>query len=340
MDRDVDKLEMYSRMLALRDFTDEDLKAIESTTVTVVGAGGLGSPVLRLLTAIGFGRIRIIDRDLVELSNLQRQTIYLYSDIGSPKVDAAVTNLSKQNPFVRFEPVGMSITSENALELLRGSDIIIDGLDSMAARRAVNNASYSLKIPYIYAGAIEYYANLSTFIPDDTGCFYCLVGDMEDESSNTCASVGVAPTLLSLAASIEVQEALSLALGRYPKLAGKLMHLDIDNFGFETFRIARSERCPVCSRRGIIELDSSDGLSVATLCTNSFSVSPAQNRNLDLDEIASRVRVKYRVTELKSSIIVRLDTARSITLMTTGSAVIRGVKSRDEALSVYTDITE
>ncbi len=97
-----DRLEMYSRMLALRDFDEEDLRSVEGTSITVVGAGGLGSPILQLLTSIGFGKIRIIDYDVVELSNLQRQTIYNYDDIGIPKVDAAVANLSKQNPFVQF----------------------------------------------------------------------------------------------------------------------------------------------------------------------------------------------------------------------------------------------
>ncbi len=338
MDRDAIKLEMYSRMLALRDFTEDDLEAIEQTTITVAGAGGLGSPILRLLTAIGFGKIRIIDHDIVELSNLQRQTVYNYDDIGVPKVDAAVANLRKQNPWVVFEPLGMNINSENALELLQGTDIIVDGLDSMSARRAVNQASHSLKIPYIYAGAIEYYANISTFIPGETGCLYCLVGDMQDNPANTCANVGVSPTLLSLVASIEVQEAVLLATRKNPKLAGKLMHVDILSLDIDKFDIAKSVNCPICSESTPLESSGSDGLNIAMLCTNSFGISPSERRNLDIDSLASRLEEKGRVTKRKTSLVLKLESGASATLMSTGSAVIKGVKDKEEALSLYHDI--
>lgn len=330
-----DRLEMYSRSLALRDFGMEDLEALEKTTITVIGAGGLGCPALRLLTAIGFGKIRIIDHDIVELSNLQRQTVYNYEDIGSPKVDAAATNLTKQNPFVEFEPVAMSITNENALELLRTTDIILDGLDSMTARRAVNRASYSLKVPYIYAGALEYYANISTFIPDETGCLYCLVGDVPDNPENTCATVGVFPPLLSVVAAIEVREAVLLATGRRPKLASRLMHVDLENLGFDTFEIARSPRCPVCSSEAPIPTEEESTLNITMMCTNSFSISPARSLSLDLAKISARATESYRVITRKTSLIVRSTSGASLTLMSTGAAVVKGVADRDEAVSFY-----
>ena len=198
-------------MLALRDFSEDDMKSIMKTTIAVVGAGGLGSPALRLLTAIGFGKIRIIDRDIVELSNIQRQTIYNTQDIGEPKVEASAANLKMINPNVEFDPICISIREDNALDLLKGSDIILDGLDSFKARRAVNGASLELGIPYIFAGAVEYYANLTTFVPGKTGCLNCVMGNAQDNPDNTCAQVGVTPTLLSLAAAVEVNEAVRLS---------------------------------------------------------------------------------------------------------------------------------
>ncbi len=338
MDPDSTKPEMYSRMLALRDFSDDDLEAVEKATITVVGAGGLGSPALRLLTALGFGKIRIIDHDIVELSNLQRQVIYTYADMGIPKVDAAVANLKKYNPFVEFEPIGMSINQENAYDLLQGSDIVLDGLDSMSARRAVNAASCSLKIPYIYAGAIEYYANISTFVPTETGCLYCLVGDTEDNPENTCANVGVSPPLLSIVASIEVQEALSLAIGNPPKLAGKLMHVDIQNLVFETFEIARSETCPVCSTPESSLTRSSSGISVTKLCTNSFSISPIKKRDVDLEAIASQLGDDVKTLKRATSLIIKFDSGASITIMQTGSALVKNVNGPEEAEALYEKI--
>jgi molybdopterin/thiamine biosynthesis adenylyltransferase len=330
-----DRLEMYSRSLALRDFEIEDLEALEKTTITVIGAGGLGCPALRLLTAIGFGKVRIIDHDIVELSNLQRQTVYNFDDIGSPKVHAAATNLAKQNPFVEFEPIAMSITDNNALDLLRASDIILDGLDSMTARRAVNQASYSLKVPYIYAGALEYYANISTFIPDDTGCLYCLVGDVPDNPENTCATVGVSPPLLSIVAAIEVREAVLLATGRRPMLAGRLMHVDLENLGFDTFEIARSQRCPVCSSETPLSAGEESELNITMMCTNSFSISPGKPLALDLAKLSSNLKDAYRVTSRKTSLIIRSTSGASLTLMATGAAVVKGVAGRDEAVSFY-----
>ena len=169
--------ERYSRLLALRNINEEDMESIMDTTVAVVGAGGLGSPALRLLAAIGFGKIRIIDRDIVELSNIQRQTIYNTADIGEPKAEAAASNLALMNPEIELEPYSISLQEENALDLLKGADIIVDGLDSFSTRRIVNKISLKLGIPYIFAGAVEYYANLSTFIPGRTACFNCIMGD-------------------------------------------------------------------------------------------------------------------------------------------------------------------
>ena len=236
-------------MLALRDFSEEDMKSIMNTTVAVVGAGGLGSPALRLLTALGFGKIRIIDRDIVELSNIQRQTVYNTSDIGEPKVEAATTNLKMVNPNVEFEPTCISIGEDNAIDLLQGADIILDGLDSFKARRAVNKASIALGIPYIFAGAVEYYANLSTFVPGKTGCLNCVMGEAEDNPENTCANVGVTPTLLSLVAAVEVNEAIRIATGKVPILENRLMTIDSSSLTFDFFDIGKAEDCRSQKRR-------------------------------------------------------------------------------------------
>ncbi|MHA2021587.1 MAG: HesA/MoeB/ThiF family protein, partial [Candidatus Thorarchaeota archaeon] len=239
--------ERYSRMLSLHDFSETEMESIAATTVSVVGAGGLGSPALRLLTAIGFGKIRIIDRDVVELSNIQRQTVYHTVDIGMPKAEAAAANLALLNPNVEFEPISASLAEDNARTLLDGSEIIVDGLDSFKTRFAVNRASVSLKIPYVFAGAIEYHSNLSTFIPDKTGCLHCLSGDAQDNTDYTCANVGVTPELLSVTASVQVREAVLLATGQEPRLANRLMFIDVASLSFDFFDIGRDDACPVCS---------------------------------------------------------------------------------------------
>jgi molybdopterin/thiamine biosynthesis adenylyltransferase len=327
--------ERYSRMLALRDFTEDDMKAIMRSTVAVIGAGGLGSPALRLLTAIGFGRIRIIDRDIVELSNIQRQTIYNTEDIGNPKALVAATNLGKMNPEVQFDSFPVSIQDENSIDLLEGSDIIIDGLDSFKARRVVNRASLRLGIPYIFAGAVEYYANLSTFIPGETGCLHCLMGDAEDNPDNTCEQVGVSPTLLSLASSVQVNEAIRIVTGKQPSLANRLMTIDSYSLSFDFFDIGRVENCPQCSPSGSEEEKVTNELTVTPLCSESFNISPTGILKVDLEKISNALNPVDEFKLSKNFLIVKKPSGAKVTLMATGSAIIKGVDSAEEALHLY-----
>ncbi len=336
MTLDPKQRERYSRMLALRDFNDDDMESIMASTVSVVGAGGLGCPALRLLSAIGFGRIRIIDRDIVELSNIQRQTLYNTEDIGRPKAEVAAENLEGMNPEVYFEPMCTSVEEGTAKNLLRGSDIVVDGLDSFKARRHLNRATLELGIPYIFAGAVEYYANLTTFVPGRTGCLQCVIGDATDSPENSCASIGVDPMVLSVAASIEVREAVLLALGRPPKLMNRLMTIDISALEFDFFDVGRSDNCQVCSNLSLSATEvESDILSVNPMCIGNFSVAPSKITPLDLDLIASRLEKKYEVKRRKRSLTITVDSEKRVTLMRGGSAVVRGVSSSDEAKALY-----
>ncbi|MHA2384695.1 MAG: HesA/MoeB/ThiF family protein [Candidatus Thorarchaeota archaeon] len=328
--------ERYSRMLALHDFSESDMESIATSTVTVVGAGGLGSPALRLLTAIGFGKIRIVDRDIVELSNIQRQTVYNTVDIGMPKAEAAAANLALLNPDVEFEPISASLAEDNAKPLLNGSDIIIDGLDSFKTRFAVNRASVSLKIPYIFAGAIEYHSNLSTFIPDKTGCLHCLSGDAQDNADYTCANVGVTPELLSIAASVQVREAVLLSTGREPRLADRLMFIDVASLSFDFFDIGRDDDCPVCSVNATQPLVTrSEAPRVTTLCSGTFNLTPRSPIEIDLDSIAERLGSSYDVKQAKRWLKIRGQSGVEVTLMPQANAIVKGVKSEQEALEIY-----
>ncbi len=248
MELNSSQLERYSRTLNLYNISKEDIMQIMKKRIAMVGAGGIGSPTLRLLTSVGFGNIRIIDGDVVELSNIQRQNIYDTTDIGKPKAPIAAKNLRRQNPEVSFESISEWIDEKNAEKILSDVDIIVDGLDSFESRRIVNQISVNKRIPYIFAGAVEYFANLSTFIPGKTGCFYCTLGNAKDNPSQTASAIGVSPALLSIVAGIAAHEAIYLAIGASPKLTGKLMTIDLDSFSFDLFDIARAEDCPVCSK--------------------------------------------------------------------------------------------
>lgn len=331
--------ERYSRSLVLKDFGEQEMQRVLRATVSIVGAGGLGSPALRLLTAFGFGRIRIIDRDIVELSNLQRQTVYNTSDIGRPKAEAAASNLALMNPDVKFDPVSISIDTNNAIDLLKGSDVIVDGLDTIHSRQAINSASVALKIPYVFAGAIEYYANLTTFLPGRTGCLHCMMGEVQDNPQNTCAVVGVSPAMLSVAASIEVQEALLVVIGRLPQLAGRLMSIDMNSLSFDFFQIERIQDCPICSVPKKAPKMKVESPVVTMLCSGSFNVSPATGAVLDVAAVADRMRRKHKVVQAPAFVRVDADSGAQITLMKNGNAIVKGVSTPEEALRFYQEIT-
>jgi adenylyltransferase/sulfurtransferase len=328
----------YSRLLALHDFSEVDMEAVMNTTVTVVGAGGLGSPALRLLTAMGFGTIRIIDRDVVELVNFQRQTIYHMSDIDKPKAEAAAANLALMNPEVKFEPIGASLDSSNAIQLLKGSDMIVDGLDSFHTRHSVNKASLKLNIPYIFAGAIAYNSNLTTFIPGETGCLYCLAGKARDDPEATCATIGVSPELLSIAAAVEVREALLLAIGREPILKGRVMTIDMSYLEFDFFDVEPIEDCPVCSVPVFEIYEKTEGPSVTVLCSGDYCIAPSTIIVVDIDKVTERLKDSHRITRFGQSLLIKTPEGARVTLMAKGMAIVKEVSSQEDALQIYHDI--
>lgn len=314
------------------------MDTIMSTSVAMLGAGGLGSPSLRLLAAIGFGRIKIVDRDIVELSNIQRQTVFNTEDIGKPKAEAAASNLELMNPEVYFDPMCVSVDDNNAIDVLKGTDIIIDGLDSFKARRAVNKASLALKIPYVFAGAVEHYANLTTFIPGETGCLQCVMGDAQDNPENTCAHVGVSPTLLSIAAAVEVNETLKIALGRIPDLANRLMTIDTSTLSFDFFDIGKASDCEVCSRPPKEPKKIQSEPRATQLCSQSYNVSPGKILKLDLDTLARKLESSYEIDRRKRFLIVKVDSDIKVTIMPAGNLIVKGVATAEAATKIFQEM--
>ncbi|MFW9849205.1 MAG: ThiF family adenylyltransferase [Candidatus Thorarchaeota archaeon] len=247
MPLDQNQKERYSRMIALRDINESDVERVLRSSVAMVGAGGIGSPTLRLLTSLGFGTIRIIDKDNVELHNLQRQNIYTTKDLGKPKATAAAANLSSLNKDIKFEPIVEEITKENSLAFLNDIDVIVDGLDSFSARHVVNQASIRYRTPYVFSGAVEYFSNISTFIPGVTGCFECTFSGVEDAPRAKAENIGVSPSLLTLISGIVAQETFLIVIGKPPKLAGKMMTIDIHSLSFDLIEIERNPDCLFCS---------------------------------------------------------------------------------------------
>jgi len=235
-------LETYSRQIVLRDVGYDGQLRIRNAKVCVVGVGGLGCPVAVQLTAMGVGLIRLVDRDVVERSNLQRQHLYDTNSLGKSKVEAASERLSALNPDVEIEIVPASVDVNNAVDLVRGMDVVVDGLDRLRPRYAINRACVQLKVPYVFGAAIEMFGNVSTILPGKTFCLECLLPDMSDEQLPSCSVVGVHPSVLGVTSSIEVSEAVRLITGGTPQLANRLLYCDLRRLSMDVIEIVR--RCP------------------------------------------------------------------------------------------------
>jgi len=344
LDLSDDELEFYSRQIVLPDIGYNGQLKLKKARVCIAGLGGLGSPVSQQLAAMGVGYLRLVDRDVVELSNLQRQHLYGANFLGYPKVEVAAKRLHELNPNIEIEPVPLSVNTNTAYDIIKDVDVVIDGLDRMTPRYALNRACQKAGTPYIFAAAIMTFGNISTIIPGETPCLECFQGNLDDEMLPTCAVVGVHPSILSIIASIEVSEAVRIILGEKPRLAGKILHCDLGNLEFEKIEVSKADNCPVCgpkpkgspmplTQKVITEICGREGKRV-------FVITPKKNLELDIDNLYSHLKSMGFNIKVKADLGLTFDTASkgSASILKSGIMVIEGADDEKEAYDLYNKI--
>jgi adenylyltransferase/sulfurtransferase len=339
-------LQRYSRQIMLDEIGFVGLEKLRKAKVCVVGIGGIGNPVVTQLTAMGIGKLKIVDRDIIEISNLHRQHLYTENDIGRVKVEAAKEKLQQINSGVEIEALPNSVTKYTAESIIKGFDIVVDALDSIDARYALNDACVKLNIPFIYAGALGMLGSICTIIPNKTACLRCIFPALAEDDMPTCSTEGVHPSILYLVGGIQVSEVVKIILGEKPTLENKLLYIDLNDLSLEKVSVFRQEECPSC---GIKRLDTSQletqQLIIEELCgrdrgKRTYTVTPAQiSSSLNLIGIEkSAERLGYTIKtkgELGLTIMTSNSDNLSISFMISGAATIVGAKSEDEALSIY-----
>jgi len=332
--------ERYSRQVALRLIGPRGQERIRRGRVAIAGIGGLGCISAIQLASMGIGYLRLVDHDFVELSNLQRQPLYDTSALGEPKVEVAERRLRALNPDVEIEALPLTISRGTAKEVAEGVDVVVDGLDRLSPRYALNEACNELGIPYVFGSAIEAHGTVSTVIPGETACLGCIFGpeSSADEGLPTCDAVGVLPPILSAVASLQVREALAILLGDRPSLAGKLLLFDMGGpIDLRVLDVERSPDCPVCNgaRRGA-PLES----RLTRLCGgSSFMIEPKGRVELDLARVVRALGDRFRVRiGAKYGIVLEGEGGVSISLTRTGSALVKGVEGEADALKVYGEL--
>src|SRR5713101_6824095 len=243
----------YSRHLIMPEVALEGQKRLKAARVLLIGAGGLGSPLGLYLAAAGVGRLGLVDFDVVDFSNLQRQILHGTPDVGRPKLQSAKERLNAINPEVRIDLYETRITSANALDILRPYDIVIDGTDNFATRYLVNDACVLLKKPNVYGSIFRFDGQASVFYPPHGPCYRCLYPEPPPPGEvPSCAEGGVLGILPGLIGCIQATEAVKLILGQGSPLIGRLLLYDALQMTFQEFKVRRNPKCPVCGDKPTI----------------------------------------------------------------------------------------
>jgi sulfur-carrier protein adenylyltransferase/sulfurtransferase len=253
-----DELRRYSRHLLLPEVGVAGQKKLRRAKVLLVGAGGLGAPAALYLAAAGVGEIGLVDFDAVELSNLQRQVLYTTNDVGRPKLTVAKERLEALNPGVRVVPYEERLTSENALEVLKPYDVVVDGTDNFPTRYLVNDAAVLLGKPNVYGSIYRFEGQVSVFDARRGPCYRCLYPEPPPpDLVPSCAEAGVLGVLPGLVGTLQATETVKLLLGTGEPLIGRLLLFDALALKFRELKLRKNPHCVVCSptatQKGLID---------------------------------------------------------------------------------------
>ena len=256
--------------MLLREIGSAGQERLLASASVVVGCGALGSVIASMLVRAGVGRLRIVDRDYIELNNLQRQMLFDEDDIarGLPKAIAAAEKLHTANSQVEVEGVVADVNPDNVEQLVAGADLVMDGTDNFEARFLINDACVKHGIPWVYGGAMATYGMVSSIIPHRTPCFACFLPEKPlPGSSPTCDTVGVLSAAPNVVASLQVVEGLKILLGKEQELYGRLVYVDVWTGTLERFDARRqSGPCPVCDLGQYAFLEAREGTYLTSLC--------------------------------------------------------------------------
>jgi molybdopterin/thiamine biosynthesis adenylyltransferase len=243
------QLERYARHIVLKEIGGAGQQKLRDARVAVMGAGGIGSPVIQYLAAAGVGRLVIADDDRVDLSNLQRQTIFTTVDVGRAKVDAAAAAVQALNPDVATETIGERIDAGNVARLLAAADVVVDGSDNFATRLAVADAALAARVPLVAGAVGQFEGQLGLFRgwEPDKPCYRCFVGADPARDEASCAEQGVLGALTGVIGSLAALEAIRQITGFGQDTAGKLLLVDALSLRIRTLTLPKDPGCPTCA---------------------------------------------------------------------------------------------
>ncbi|MBN9521399.1 ThiF family adenylyltransferase [bacterium] len=339
-------LDRYSRQMRFPGMGKAGQQKLLASRVTLCGCGALGTVLANVLVRAGVGFIRVVDRDFVEPSNLQRQVLFDESDVADnlPKAEAAATKMRQINSTVTVEPVVADIDRTNIEDLTRDADLILDGSDNFEVRYLINDVAVKHGKPWVYGGAVGSQGMSMTILPGETPCLRCVFEAAPNPGDvGTCETAGVLAPTVNIVASYQATEALKILSGNLAAVNRELLTLDVWENTNRRVKVAplkgRKGECPCCAKRQFEWLDGAHGTQTTTLCgRNAVQVSHRAANRLDFDQLAATLRASGAVTFNKFLLKFNVEEKGDpfeFTVFPDGRAIIKGTSEPDRARTLY-----
>src|SRR5579875_209786 len=324
----LDSVTRYSRQARFAPLGDEGQRRIDSARICVLGAGALGTHIASSLVRAGIGYLRLVDRDVPELSNLQRQTLFTEADVdaGVPKAVAAATALRKANSEVVVDPVVVDVNSTSIERLIADVDFVVDGCDNFELRYLLNDACIKAAKPWIYGGVIGSQGMTMTVRPGETPCLRCVFPSPPPAGdAPTCETAGVIEPAVAVVAGLQCADALKLASGRLDSLNDGLISVDVWSLAFQHLHLGSpNPECPSCQQRRFDWLNQSAPSQTTSLCgRDAIQVLVHPAPSLDLGQLAARWQPLGRVTANRYLLRGRIE-GFELTVFPDGRAIVKG----------------
>ena len=331
--------ERYSRQVLFREIGREGQEKLLASRVLVVGCGALGASHAEILSRAGVGKLRIVDRDFVEFTNLQRQTLFKEEDAENrtPKAVAAKKRIAEINSDIEVEEIVADVNNSNIESLIGGCDLVIDGTDNFLVRYLVNDACVKHDKTWIYGAAVSSYGTTMTIIPGETPCLRCIFEDMPDAgSSPTCDTAGVIMPIIASISAVQVTEAIKLLVGDTKSLHRSLMQIDVWSNDWHRIKLSEpNSDCRCCGRHNFEFLDAESREFTAVLCgRNAVQIAPPRPTDLDLAAFAARLNGTMPVKQNEYLVRFEVD-GHEITVFRDARAIIKGTDDMAAARSIY-----
>lgn len=331
--------ERYSRQTLFREIGADGQKKLLNSRILLVGCGALGASHAEILARAGVGYLRIVDRDFVEFSNLQRQTLYSESDALKrlPKAVAAQNRIKEINSEIETEAIVADVNHSNIESFIEDVDLVLDGTDNFQIRYLLNDACVKLNKTWIYGAAVSSYGTTMTIIPNEMPCLRCIFEEMPSAgSSPTCDTAGVIQPIITSISAIQTTEALKILTGNFDKLHKSLIQIDVWQNDWRKIKLGKPNKdCECCAKQNFEFLDAESSEFSAVLCgRNAVQIAPPQAAQIDLPNLSEKLK---NLGEIKlNEYLLRLTIdGYELTVFRDGRAIIRGTDDISTARVIY-----